>query len=97
MANLSAARAKSAALSAATADVVTLGRNFRRVEVTNRSGDAEIWVRIGGTNPGVGGDDATCLPAAIGSVVIESNERGNTVVRLISSGTPTYTVEGLEE
>lgn len=97
MADYSVHKAKHATLGASTVDVVTLGKNWRRVEVVNRDGAAAIFVRLGSTSPGINGDDSDVLPAAIGSVVMRSEEAGNTVVRLISAGTPAYSVIGVED
>jgi hypothetical protein len=97
MANYTGSRIVSAALVAATADTVTLDADYTAVEILNRSGSAEIFATVdGGPAPTVGGTNCDVLPAAIGSLTIDASAYGvPTVVKLISSGTPTYTVKGL--
>lgn len=81
-------------LVAATVDRVTFA-DFDQVEVMNRSGSAEIYFTVDASDPTVGGSNTHCLPAAISALVAKSGARGSTVVRLISSGTPTYSIRGL--
>lgn len=104
MATYSDARSVHHTLAASTTDTVTLTGAWRQVMVTNRSGSAEIYVTVDGTTPTVGGNSTYVLPAAVGSRVFTIsatplNPRGNatasSVTTLISSGTPTYSVEGI--
>lgn len=90
--------ARTAAHGTLAADVVAtviLTQEARTVEVLNRDGAAEIYFTADGSTPAVGGDDCFVLPAAIGS--LEVTARGarddQTVVKLVSSGTPTYSVQ----
>lgn len=87
---------KHAQLAAATVDVVTLNGDYQRVEVVNRDGTAEIYFTVDGAAPTVEGDDTHLLPAAIGGLLVSAgSETGSpTIVRLISAGTPKYTVRG---
>ncbi len=63
------------------------------IEVVNRSGSAEIYFTVDGSTPTVGGEDCHVLPAAICAMSVPGV--GSTVtVKLISSGTPTYSVVG---
>ncbi len=98
MATYSGVWAKHAQLSAGVVDTVTLDADYSRVEVVNRNGAAEIYftVSVDGANPTVGGDNTHVLVAAINGMTVNANAAtGNpTTVRLISSGTPTYTVRG---
>jgi len=82
-------------LVAATVTTVTLDSDHNSVEVMNRSGSAEIFFTVDGTNPTVGGNDCDVLPAAINSIEAPAFKKGATVVKLISSGTPTFSVRGL--
>jgi hypothetical protein len=79
-------------LAAATVDRLTFGGNFGQVEVLNRSGAAEIYFTVDGADPTVGGSSTHVLPATISALVVRSGGRANTTVKLISSGTPTYSV-----
>lgn len=83
-------------LVAATVTTVTLTRDFQRVEVVNVTGTAAIYFTVDGSDPTVGGDDTYVLPAAICSFEAPSASSGSTtVVKLISSGTPGFAVEGV--
>lgn len=97
MATFSGHRIVSATLTATTVDTITLDVDYTRVEIVNRTGDAEIWVTIDGTDPTVTGNDCDVLPTAIGSLILDAPAIGKpTAVKLISSGTPSYTVKGLQ-
>lgn len=70
------------------------------IEVLNRDGTDEIWVAIddGPENPTVGDQDpdVLCLPAVAGAArTFRYPNSRNRIVRLISSGTPTYSVSAL--
>lgn len=85
-------------LVAATVTEVTLpDRSFGKVEVLNRSGAAEIYVLVlsandADTDPTVAGNDCEVLPAATSALELPAPDPGPVVVKLISSGTPTYSV-----
>lgn len=64
-----------------------------KVEVLNRDGTAEIYFTVDGTTPTVGGTGCYVLPAAIGAYSVEG-VRGSVTVKLISAGTPAYSVIG---
>lgn len=83
-------------LAAATVDTVTFGRSCDVIEVLNVSGTAAIFFRIDGVDPIVSGTKAYRVPAAAGaSRTVRTNSGGaDTVVKLISSGTPSYDVSG---
>lgn len=87
-------RATHQTIVAATVDTVTFGVDFNEVEVLNRSGSAEIYFTVDGTTPTVGGTNCFVVPAAISSAIVGVPTVGPTVVKLISSGTPTYSVSG---
>jgi hypothetical protein len=80
-------------LVANTVTTVTLDNDYREIEVINVDGASTIYVTVDGTVPTVGGNDTFVLPAAISSRVIVSRDGSNpTVVKLISTGTPSFSV-----
>lgn len=95
MAAHSVAKSKHATLAAATVDTVTLTKDWRAVEVKNRGTD-EIYFTTTATNPTVAGDDTYVVPAGE-SLVLSIPPRPGLpdVVKLISSGTPGYSVTGV--
>ena len=98
MATVTKHRAYHAALTAASVDTVTLDHVTAKVEIINRSGTAEIYYTLDGTAPTVAGDDCYVVPAAISSAVRANPQvdQNQLVVKLISSGTPTYSVQGVD-
>ena len=98
MATYTGNRITHATLTANTADTITLDVDYTRVEIVNRTGTAEIYATIdSATAPTVAGNNCDVLPAAIGTLIVDSSAYGTpTVVKLISSGTPAYTVKGLQ-
>lgn len=94
MAAYNVTKAKHAQLAASTADTVTLGGDFASAEVVNRDATAEIFATTDGSTPTVGGDNTFIIRPGQ-SRVIEVPTAGNTAVKLISSGTPNYSVIGL--
>lgn len=97
MADDTTARCEHSALTAATIDTVTVTAPQVEVCLTNRTGADEIYFTIDGTAPTVGGQNCFVLPAAICSRTIQKNAFGATVavVKLISAGTDSYSVESL--
>jgi len=87
------ARITHGALVANVVTDVTFDYNASSVYVLNRSGAAEIYIRVDDVNPTVGGEDCEVIPAAIGWIEIPLPGNEPFSVRLISSGTPTYTVK----
>lgn len=71
-------------------------RSFGSVEVLNRSGDAEIFFLVlnstADTDPTVGGEGCEVLPAAMSALEVSAPDPGPVKIRMISSGTPTYSV-----
>lgn len=92
------ARAKHATMAAAaTAESVTLtdlATKRGEVEVVNRDGVASIFFTVDGTTPTVLGDDCYVLPAAVGSLIVNSPKDVAAVVKIVSDGTPQYSVQG---
>lgn len=79
-------------LVAATADTVTFTEDLTSVQVINE-GTVGIYVRLDGTAPTVGGAASLYVPPS--SVTsFSSTDVAGTVVKLISSGTPKYSVSG---
>lgn len=92
MANLTAAVAKHATLTAATVDKVTLSTHLGGVEVVNRDqGTSELYVRVDGTDPTVGGDDCYVVPAASARTIVLP-DRGKCEARVICSAAVAYSV-----
>jgi Chitobiase/beta-hexosaminidase C-terminal domain len=97
MASYTVTRSAHETLAATTEDDVTITDPQVDVAVTNRSGSAEIYFTIDGSTPTVGGENTFVLPAATCSREV-SSDKFNTatpVVKLISTGTPDYSVESL--
>lgn len=91
MASYSAVRVKSQTLSAATVDTVTLSGAAGSVEVYNRSTSDTISFTTDGSTPTALGDD--CYVAGAGqSVTVPA---ATSATKLISAGTPAYTVTGI--
>lgn len=82
------------ALSASTVDTVTFTGYVKRVRVVNLTGDAIIYFTLDGSTPTVGGVATYVLPAAISNdeEPVPDSKASNAVVKLISAGTPTYSV-----
>lgn len=88
----------SGTLVASTVLTVTLNTARENVRVVNRSGSADIYFTVAGsgqtpTAPTVGGSDCYVAPGAAGASEEVSVGQAPIVVSLISSGTPTFTVE----
>lgn len=88
-AGLIAAHAKT--LVAATVDTVDFAGNTSAVEVLS-DGAAAIFFTTDGTTPTVNGGNCYVIPAGGVSSVIVPDRDFDGVVKLISSGTPTYSV-----
>lgn len=87
--------AYSKVLVAATVDTVTIDRDCEQVKVTNVTGTAAIYFTTDGSTPTVGGAGTYEVPAsALASTVVNRVVGPPSVVKLISAGTPTYSVEG---
>lgn len=77
-----------ATLVASTVTTFTFDSAFTAVEVLNVNGAAEVYFTTNGATPTIGGIGSDVLPACIGSLVVQPSAAGNTVVKLISAGTP---------
>lgn len=82
---------KHGTLSASTVATVALDGGFEAVELVNHGSDA-IYFSLDGTTPTVQGDDF--FVAAAGGWVVEpdSDRAGAVSVKLISAGTPSYSL-----
>lgn len=79
------------ALVASTVDTVTFTDDVDSVEIVT-DGTAKIYVTVDGTTPTVSGATTIIVPAALGIRTIPTLSSGAPVVKLITSGTPTYSV-----
>lgn len=83
-------------LVASTVDTVTFADDIPRVRVIN-DGAAALFITVDGSTPTVNGANCYILPAgAVTSEVYSgrmARDEGATVVKLISAGTPTYSVQ----
>lgn len=70
-------------------DAVSFERDPDQVEVLT-DGAAVLYVTTNGTTPTIGGQDCWIIPAVACARVIPHN--GNQAVRLLSAGTPKYSV-----
>ena len=91
MATYSVNRAKHATLVAATVDTVNLSYSGSVIRVKNRGTVGDIYFTVDGTTPVSGADEHYFL--APGENIVIDNAGGIGVVKLISSGTPAYSVE----
>lgn len=95
---MTAIKAKHGTLTAATVATVTFAADYRVVMVTHRSSSDTnpIYFTVDGSTPTVAGDDTfVCMPGGWRSVASQNdNSDGSTVIKLISTGTPAYSVEG---
>lgn len=78
---------------ASTADTITFAEDVQEVEVGS-DGAAALYVTVDGSTPTVAGANTWVLPAGSPSVRVLRAQVGNngTVVKVISSGAPTYWV-----
>lgn len=84
-------------LSAASVASLTFDSDFSTVEVMNVDGAAAVYVSVdGSTSPTVAGTGFHVVPAAVGAALeLPVLTNGNTVVKLISAGTPRVSVRGI--
>lgn len=89
------ANPKHATLVATTVATVTLDADYPMVEVTNVDGAAIVYFTVDGSTPAVAADGSNVLAAAAGQRrELRVKTSGNTVVKLISSGTPKVSARG---
>lgn len=95
-----AIRATSGTTTAATVSTVTFPSWYSQIKVSNRATTGELWVRLDGVNPTVGGDE--CDIVLPNSTVVLTNRKvepdqgagitSNTDVRIISTPAIAFTV-----
>jgi hypothetical protein len=78
-------------LTASTVDTISFAADLDEVEVLNESTTAGLYFTTDGTTPTVGAAAAYYCPPG-GVVVAPSYAAGATTVKVISSGTPKYSV-----
>lgn len=78
-------------LVANTTDTVTFEKDHNEIEVYS-DGTAVLTFRVDGTDPVTNDPRGYSLPAQASTRTVRVPTAGNTKVKLISSGTPTYTV-----
>lgn len=79
-------------LTANEVTTVVLDQAYAAVEVLNRSGNAEIYFTVDGPDPTIEGDDCYVLPAAMGSIEVRASAYTPVAIKLISMGSPTFTI-----
>jgi hypothetical protein len=96
--------AKHATLGAATVDSVLLSWTGRRIQVANHDAAAIIYVTVGGptvagtTDPVSAADDTFVVrPASSTFIPWPTSTVGPVCVKLISAGTPAYSVQVLTD
>jgi len=99
MANISGKRVVSATLAANTVDLVFLSSAGQAVSIQNVTGTAPIWFTVShpggnGVAPTVGDQSGVFCAASVAGAEFQVRHDGmyGSVVQLISTGTPTYTV-----
>lgn len=93
MASHSVALSKHATLSAATVDTITLTVDYQAVEVKNRGTSGDIYFTTDSSAPTSAGDNTYFVGPGEG-LVVRSGYNVDTV-KLISAGTPAYSVTGV--
>ena len=99
---MTAAFSSHGVLVASTVSTVTFSLNYAQIEIVNRDASADIFFTTSGVAPTVGGDDTLVVPAGHSTIVpnyLGPNDPADsvingTVVKLISAGTPAYSVSG---
>ena len=93
MASYSVARSKHATLVAATADDVTFTTVRTSCEVKNRGTAGDIYFTVNGDAPVSAADDTFYVGP--GESLVVAMSASAQVVKLISAGTPAYSVTGV--
>ncbi|WP_327222998.1 hypothetical protein OG229_02320 [Streptomyces platensis] len=80
-------------LVAGQVETTTFTEDLDEVTIVSLDGAAALYFTVDGRTPTVGGANARVVPAAIGAVNIDVPTAGNSVVKVISSGTPTISIQ----
>jgi hypothetical protein len=94
MATYTVRRSKHATLVASTVDTVTFSTKPRSIEVRNLDSAAVIFFRYDGVSPTVNGDDTDRVGPGE-TLQIDDDNSDPPEVRLISSGTPSYSLRAV--
>ena len=79
---------------ASTVDTVTIARDAEFVRVYFDAGTTAIFFTTDGSTPTVNGVNCYRVPATVGAATsVNVTGSSPTIVKLISSGTPTYSVQ----
>lgn len=97
------ARIKSGTLVTNTVATVSLDQPYGLITVVNPAGTAAIYFTLDGTAPTVLGDNCYCVPGGsyrmVPGITSIAQKADGTVtgstVKLIATGTPIFTVEGI--
>lgn len=95
MAAYQVARSKHATLTAATVDTVTFQERHPAVEVVNRATTGDIYFTVDGTTPVSAANDTYYVGPGQSIVVDLPHASDPDAVKLISAGTPAYSVTGV--
>lgn len=82
-------------LTADTVDTVTIVPDADEIEVVNVDGAAAVYFTVGGATPTVEGNDCEVVPGAIGVLRVATPGEAPYTVKLISTGTPKYSVRAV--
>lgn len=83
-------------LSGGVLRTLIMDRDYQHIEITNVTGSAAVWVRLGGKTPAAAANGSIAIPAVAGwTIALPDVWSGNTVVKLISAGTPQISVRGV--
>jgi len=99
---MAATRVKHGTLVANQIDTVSFDFRYRTVEVVNLDSSARIYFTTDGSAPSVAGDDVDVVPPSSALRVVVGRQSGGpatqgTTVKLVSTGTPAYSVSGDDE
>ncbi|MFJ3950305.1 hypothetical protein ACIPXV_09570 [Streptomyces libani] len=81
------------ALAANTVETTTFSEDLDEVTIVSMDGAAALYITVDGRTPTVGGASTRVMPAAIGAITLEVPTAGNSVVKVISPGTPTISIQ----
>lgn len=95
MAAYQAVLSKHATLVAATVDTITLSTGYPSIEVANRATSGDIYFTVDGTTPTSAGNDTYYVGPGQALVVSSPHADGPDTIKLISAGTPAYSVTGV--
>lgn len=80
-------------LTASTVETVVFQGGLGKVTVINLDGTGTLYFTTDGTTPTVAGAHCYVMPAVIGALTVPVASNGPNTVKVISSGTPTVSVQ----